>query len=58
MKHPNEELEHGPVVDWVEKQYIKLYNRKPRDIWRGIRRLYQEGILIKVKKGSINTTQI
>lgn len=51
MKHPNEELEHGPVVDWVEKQYIKLYNRKPRDIWRGIRRLYQEGILIKVKKG-------
>lgn len=24
MKHPNEELEHGPVVGWVEKQYIKL----------------------------------
>ncbi len=49
--HPNEDLKHGPVVDWVEGQYIKLYGRKPRDIWRSIRRLYQEGILIKVKKG-------
>lgn len=51
MKHPKEELPHNPVVDWVEKEYIKLYNKKPRDVWRGIRRLYQEGILIKVRKG-------
>jgi len=51
QKHPKEELEHGPVVDWVEEQYKKLYGKKPRDTWRGIRRLYQEGILIKVKKG-------
>jgi 5-methylcytosine-specific restriction endonuclease McrA len=51
QKHPREELEHGPVVDWVEEQYKKLYGKKPRDTWRGIRRLYQEGILIKVKKG-------
>jgi predicted restriction endonuclease len=50
-KHSKEELEHGPVVDWVEEQYRKLYGKKPRDTWRGIRRLYQEGILIKVKKG-------
>lgn len=50
-KHPKKELQHGPVVDWVEKQYLKLYGRKPRDIWRGIRRLHQEGILIKVRKG-------
>jgi hypothetical protein len=49
--HPNEDLRHGPVVDWVEKQYLKLYGRKPRDTWRSIRRLYQEGKLIKVKKG-------
>lgn len=49
--HPKEDLKHGPVVDWVEEQYRKLYGRKPRDIWRGIRRLYQEGKLIKVKKG-------
>lgn len=51
QKHPKEELEHGPVVDWVEEQYLKLSGKKPRDTWRGIRRLHQEGILIKVKKG-------
>lgn len=50
-KHPNEELEHAPVVDWVEAQYLKLYKKKPRDTWRGIRKLHQEGFLIKVKKG-------
>ncbi|MFN3306456.1 MAG: HNH endonuclease [Candidatus Kapaibacteriota bacterium] len=49
--HQDEELPHGPVVDWVEEQYIKRYGRKPRDIWRTIRRLHQEGILIKVQKG-------
>jgi len=49
--YPREDLTHGPVVDWVEEQYLKLYGRKPRDTWRGIRRLHQEGILIKVRKG-------
>jgi len=49
--HPKEEMPHGPVVDWVEEQYVKLYNKKPRDTWRSIRRLHQEGFLIKVKKG-------
>lgn len=51
QRHPKEELKHGPVVDWVEAQYLRLYGRKPRDTWRGIRRLHQEGILIKVRKG-------
>ncbi len=50
-KHPNKDLHHGPVVDWVEKQYLKLYGRKPRDTWRQIRKFHQEGKLIKVKKG-------
>lgn len=49
--HPKEDLEHGPVVDWVEEQYLKLYGRKPRDAWRQIRKFHQEGKLIKVKKG-------
>ena len=49
--HPKQDLKHGPVVDWVEEQYLKLYGKKPRDTWRAIRRLYQEGKLIKVKKG-------
>lgn len=30
---------------------MKLYGKKPRDTWRSIRKLYQNGILIKVKKG-------
>ena len=30
-KHPNQDLQHGPVVDWVEEKYVKLYGRKPRD---------------------------
>nr|MDO8097724.1 HNH endonuclease signature motif containing protein [Candidatus Njordarchaeota archaeon] len=49
--HPRQDLEHGPVVDWVELQYRRLYKKKPRDTWRAIRKLYQEGKLIKVKKG-------
>jgi len=49
--HPNEDVQHGPVVDWVEDVYLKLYSKKPRDTWRAIRKLYEEGFLIKVKKG-------
>ena len=49
--HPNEDLEHGPVVDWVEEQYVKLVGKKPRDPWRAIRKLHQERKLIKVRKG-------
>lgn len=49
--HPNENIQHGPVVDWVEVQYVALYGKKPRDTWRTIRQLFQEGKLIKEKKG-------
>jgi len=49
--YPNKDLSHGPVVDWVEEQYLKLYGKKPRDTWRAIRHLHEEGFLIKVKKG-------
>jgi len=49
--HPNKDLNHGPVVDWVEKEYIKSGGAKPRDPWRAIRKLYEEGKLIQVGKG-------
>lgn len=49
--HPKEDMPHGPVVDWVEARYKRLYNKKPRDIWRSIRNLHEIGFLIKVKKG-------
>lgn len=51
QKHPKKDLQHGPVVDWVEEQYLKICGKKSRDTWRAIRKLHQEGKLIKVKKG-------
>jgi hypothetical protein len=48
---PKQELEHGQVVDWVTREYLKDNPTPPRDPWRSIRSLSQEGILIKVKKG-------
>lgn len=50
-RHPKEDMPHGPVVDWVEEQYLQLYNKKPRDTWRSIRNLHEAGFLIKVEKG-------
>ena len=49
--HPDEDLEHGPVVDWVTKQWLKDHSKPPRDPWRAIRALHEKGILIQVKKG-------
>jgi 5-methylcytosine-specific restriction endonuclease McrA len=49
--HSKEDMPHGPVVDWVEAKYKRLYNTKPRDTWRSIRNLHENGFLIKVKKG-------
>jgi len=45
-KHPNKDIEHGDVVDYVFEHIPKA-----RDPWRAIRKLYQEGWLIKVRKG-------
>ncbi len=50
-KHPGEDLHHGPIVDWITKQWLKDHKTPPRDPWRAIRKLHQEGKLIKVKKG-------
>ena len=44
-------MEHGPVVDYVQEEYQKLYGRTPRDPWRVIRSLHQQGFLIKVRNG-------
>ena len=49
--HAKQDLNHAPVVDWVEEQYMSVYGKKPRDIWRNIRSLYQQGKLIQVRKG-------
>ena len=51
MDHPHQDLRHGPVVDYVEEEYLKIRGRKPRDPWRNIRRLHEQGFLIKVQNG-------
>lgn len=51
VNHPNEELSHAPVVDWVTEQYVQEHGTPPRDPWRTIRQLHQEGKLIKVRQG-------
>ena len=50
-KHPKQELNHGPVVDWVTEQWLKSHPHPPRDPWRAVRQLHQKGFLIKIKKG-------
>lgn len=50
-KYPNQELKHGPVVDWVTEEWLHEHKTPPRDPWRSIRALHQEGVLIKVRKG-------
>jgi len=51
LARPNEDLNHGPVVDWVTQQWRQTHSTPPRDPWRAIRKLHQEGFLIKVRKG-------
>lgn len=51
VNHPNEDIEHGSVVDWVTKQWLICHDSPPRDPWRAIRKLHQEGTLMKVRKG-------
>ncbi|MBM4463659.1 MAG: HNH endonuclease [Chloroflexi bacterium] len=50
-RHPNEDLPMGPVVDWVTEEYLRSHPSPPRDPWRAIRKLHQEGKLVKVRKG-------
>ncbi len=50
-KHPNKDIPHPEIVDWVVKEYKKRTNEVFRDPDRGIRKLAQSGYLIKVSKG-------
>lgn len=50
-KNPNVDISHPIIVDWVTKEYVKRTGKIFRDPDRGIRKLHQEGLLIKVRKG-------
>jgi len=51
-KHPNRDVEHPEIVDWVTVQFKKRTGNILRDPDRQIRSLHQKGFLIKVKKGA------
>ena len=49
--HPNEELTHDPVVDWVAEQRVQMGYEPPRDVWRMVRQLHQDGLLVSTRRG-------
>src|SRR3989338_10193045 len=50
-KNPKKEIEHPEIVDWVVAEYKKRTGMVFRDPDRAIRKLSQEGQLIKISKG-------
>ena len=50
-KHPNKDIKHPEIVDWVVREWKKLNGDIFRDPDRQIRSLKDEGLLIKVSKG-------
>lgn len=45
-QHPNEDIPHPAVVDWVTAEYKRETGKVFRDPDRGIRQLAQSGLLI------------
>lgn len=50
-KNSNRDISHSEIVDWVTNEWQKRTGTVFRDPDRGIRRLHQDGYLIKVRKG-------
>ncbi|MCL2061452.1 MAG: HNH endonuclease [Firmicutes bacterium] len=51
LNNPGRDISHPEVVDWVVAEHKKRTGQVFRDPDRGIRKLAQEGVLIKVGKG-------
>ena len=49
--HPKQSVPHKDVVDWSVTEYKKRTGEVLRDPDRAIRKLHQDGVLIKVDKG-------
>ena len=49
--HPNRAIKHPEVVDWATKEYQERTGKIFRDPDRAIRKLAQQGKLIKLRKG-------
>lgn len=51
VANPNRDIKHPEVVDWVTEEYKKRTGNVLRDPDRAIRKMAQNGFLIKVAKG-------
>lgn len=50
-KHPNQDIKHPEIVDWVLPTYKERTGKVFRDPDREIRKLAQSGFLVKIAKG-------
>ena len=50
-KNPNKDIKHPEIVDWATKSWKRKTGKILRDPDRAIRKLHQDGYLIKAKKG-------
>jgi len=50
-RHDSQDLYIGPVLDWVTKQYFKMYHGKPYDALKSFSSLVDEGKLTMVSEG-------
>lgn len=51
QNNPNRNISHPEIVDWTTAEYLKRTGKIFRDPDRGIRKLHQEGYLVKESKG-------
>ena len=51
VANPNTDLPTAQIVDWVTREYEERTGKTFRDPDRGIRKLAQEGYLMKIRKG-------
>lgn len=49
--YPKQALSHSDWIDQVTKQCEDILGSTPRDLWRAVRKLHQDGYLVKVAKG-------
>lgn len=49
--HPNQDIPHSKAVDWATQEWNKRTGKILRDPDRAVRKMAQQGLLIKVNKG-------
>lgn len=49
--HPKQEFKHAPIVEWVREQVVNESFDPPGDVPRTVRKLHEQGELVKIKRG-------